>query len=96
MQGPYHYQAITLGVTPHYFAFLSYSLLASGGLEDIAGFNLVPRWNTIGKTEAFFADVNQLYVNRLLYALLAMGAIIITIIWYGRKRRGGGLHGKKH
>ena len=134
MQGPYHYQAITLGVTPHCFAFLSYSvmwllpeimfvtalafllselvhwiaavvvqtfygvasLLASGGLEDITGFNLVPRWNTIGKTEAFFADVNQLYVNRLLYALLAMGAIVITIIWYGHKRRGGGMHGKKH
>ena len=134
MQGSYSYQAGTLGVTPHYFAFLSYSvmwllpeimfvtalafllselfngivavvvqtfygvasLLVSGGLEDVTGLNLIPRWNIIGKTEEFFADVNQLYVNRLFYALVAIGAIIITIIWYGYKRRGGGLHGKKH
>ena len=134
MQTSYCYQASTLGVTPHYLAFLSYSvmwllpeimfvtavafllsevfnlivavvvqmfygvaaLMGSSGLQDITGLNLIPRWNTIGKTEAFFANVNQLYFNRLFYTLLAIGAIILTIIWYGYKRRGGGLYGKKH
>lgn len=134
MQGPYIYQSGTPGVTPHYFAFFSYSviwllpeimfvtafafflselfngiaavviqmfygiasLLLPNGLERITGLSLIPRWNAFGKTAAFFADASQLYGNRLFYAIVAMAVIMLTIIVYGYKRRGGGLHGKKH
>lgn len=134
MQGSYIYQANTLGITPHYFAFFYYSvmwllpeimfvtafafflselfngivaiviqmfygmvsLMQQSGLLEITGLNLIPRWNTFGETTSFLKNVNQLYSNRLFHVVVAIVIILLTVIVYGFKRRGGALHGKKH
>ena len=59
------------------------------------GFHLEPRWNTVGNTQSFFAQLGQLAINRLFYLLLAILLFGLTVLIFDRKRKGGVFwHGK--
>lgn len=61
------------------------------------GFHLEPRWNTVGNTQSFFAQLGQFTINRLFYFLLAILLFGLTVLIFERKRKGGAfLHGKNH
>jgi hypothetical protein len=127
MQASYLYQAQTLGVTPHYFAFLFYSvmwllptilvvlavsffitellngiiaiifqvfwalasLMSSVTLAGNFGLKLIPRWNLFGGTLDYIAIKNELYFNRIFYVVLSIVTLILCIIIYDYKRKGG-------
>lgn len=70
--------------------FWSFSCIVSGTtLTGDFGFRLVTRWNTLGKTEAFFAQMDQFIVNRLLYFGIAVLLFGVAVLIFERKRRGG-------
>lgn len=53
------------------------------------GFRLVTRWNTVGETEAFFAQLRQFTINRLFYFAAAILLFGLAVWIFERKRRGG-------
>lgn len=82
-------------IVPALYVFLSD--LASSILVGSWGLKLMPRWNTFGNADYFFQRRNELYINRLFYAGLAVLAVILTIIIYNIKRKGGlRRHGKSN
>lgn len=127
LETPYLYQAQTLGVKPHYLAFLEYSVvwllptilfvlavsfllteLLNGigaiviqvfmGMSSIMTvttlmgdfrWNLVPRWNCFGCTQQYLRERTELYQNRMLYTLLAIVCILLSVVLYEYKRKGG-------
>lgn len=60
------------------------------------GFRLVTRWNTMGETEAFFAQLGQFTVNRLFYFGIAILLFGLSVLIFERKRRGGVWHHGKN
>ena len=133
MQSSYLYQAKTIGITPDYSAFFTYSviwllpmILVVLGLSFlltelingiaaviiqmfwafadilsmvtlVGGFkrHLVVRWNVFGDTMNYLSQRRELYMNRGMYTLLSITFVVLTIIVYERKRKGGaGLNGK--
>lgn len=82
-------------IVPALYVFLSD--LASSILVGNWGLKLMPRWNTFGNADYFFQHRNELYINRLFYAGLAILAVILTMIIYSIKRKGGlRRHGKSN
>lgn len=82
-------------IVPALYVFLSD--LASSILVGNWGLKLMPRWNTFGNAGKFFQQRNELYINRLFYAGLAVLAVILTMIIYNCKRKGGlTRHGKNN
>lgn len=82
-------------IVPALYVFLSD--LASSILVGNWGLKLMPRWNTFGNAGYFFQHRNELYINRLFYAGLAILAVILTMIIYSIKRKGGlRRHGKSN
>lgn len=76
--------------------FWAFADLMSGG-SLIGGFgrHLIVRWNTFGDTVNYLAQRRELYMNRGIYTLAAIVFIVLTILLYERKRKGGaGLNGK--
>lgn len=133
MQSSYLYQAKTIGITPDYTAFFTYSvmwllpmILVTLGLSFlltelingivaviiqvfwifsellsmvtlVGGFQrrLIVRWNVFGDTMNYLSQRRELYMNRGMYTLLAIAFIVLTIMVYEKKRKGGaGLNGK--
>lgn len=82
-------------IVPALYVFLSD--LASNILVGSWGLKLMPRWNTFGLAGYFSQRRNELYINRLFYAGLAVLTVILTIIIYSLKRKGGlRRHGKSN
>jgi len=59
-----------------------------GNLVGLVGYNLVPRWNTLGQHELFLQVKGELLQNRLFYTAVAIGLLFLTIFLYSRKRKG--------
>jgi ABC-2 type transport system permease protein len=52
------------------------------------GFNLIPRFNTLGNYRAFQAGIHQLILNRFLYTVVAVILMAAVIYLYDCKRKG--------
>lgn len=52
------------------------------------GWNLVPRFNTVGHLEIFEQMRGQLIKNRMLYTAISMALLLLTVFLYGKKRKG--------
>lgn len=62
--------------------------MKTGNLVDCTGWNLVPRWNTIGQYTLFEQMKGELLWNRLCYTGIALGLMLFTVFLYSRKRKG--------
>lgn len=63
---------------------------SSGGLTgNITSFVLVPRHNSLFGAEVFQSTLKQFTFNRIFYTVLSVVLIIVTVIIYEIKRRGG-------
>lgn len=65
------------------------SLISATTLVGDFGLKLVARWNTIGSTLLYFSLEKELLYNRGFYFLLAVVCVILTVLVYEKKRRGG-------
>ncbi len=54
-----------------------------------AGWNLMPRFNTLGRYELFQEILPQLIVNRMVYSIASILIVVILIVIYELKRKGG-------
>lgn len=71
------------------------------GVSDIYGgnygWNLIPRNNSVLNYQKYAEDLNQLVTNRIFYTFLALAFVILTVLIYERKRKGGlDIRGKIH
>lgn len=57
-------------------------------LVGSVGWNLVPRFNTVGSFEIYRHMEEQLMKNRLIYTGFALVLILFTVIVYNKKRKG--------
>lgn len=64
------------------------SLMAPGKLVGVAGWNLIPRFNSVLGYEIYEQMRSQLLRNRLFYTVLAMVLLLLTIGIYDLKRKG--------
>ncbi|MCM1179820.1 MAG: ABC transporter permease [Clostridium sp.] len=62
--------------------------VSSGDLVDCTGWNLIPRWNTVGQYALFEQMKGELLRNRLFYTVLALGLLLLTVFLYSKKRKG--------
>ena len=60
----------------------------SGKLMGNSGWNLIPRFNTLGKYQIFRENFNQLVINRISYTIAAIVVLLMTIYIYELKRKG--------
>ncbi|MDE6713191.1 MAG: hypothetical protein K2K20_05590 [Lachnospiraceae bacterium] len=65
------------------------SLISATTLVGDFGLKLVARWNTLGRTLLYFSLEKELFFNRGFYFLLAAVCVILTVLVYEKKRRGG-------
>lgn len=70
------------------------ALFSSGAELQRAGWNLIPRFNSLGKYEIFSDMIPQLIKNRIFYTVLAVIMVGLTLIIYDLKRKGVIKHGK--
>lgn len=76
------------------WAFIS--LFSASTIVGGFGMNLIPRWNSFGDTKLFLEQKTSLYENRLIYFVASIVVLIITILLYDWKRKGGKSgHGKE-
>lgn len=68
--------------------YVSLNMGLQTGLEGGFGLNLIPRWNTVGGTADFAAQLPQLAINRLFYIALSILLMVGTIFIYYLKRKG--------
>lgn len=60
-----------------------------------AGWNLIPRFNTVREYEVFQEMRNQLIYNRIFYAIISIVIIAVSVFVYNKKRKGVyQIHGK--
>lgn len=68
------------------------------GMSDFlrhAGWNLIPRFNTVGEYEVFQDMRNQLIYNRIFYVIISIVIIAVSVFVYNKKRKGVyQIHGK--
>ncbi len=73
------------------------SLFQSGyQLTGTVGWNLIPRFNSLGKTSIFESIFLQLVVNRAAYAIAAIFMMAVTIWIYDKKRKGRWIRNGKY
>lgn len=65
------------------------SLFSATTLVGDFGLKLVARWNTLGKTLLYSTLKKEFLFNRGFYILLAVVCVILTVLVYEKKRRGG-------
>lgn len=65
------------------------SLFGSETLSGNFGFRLIVRWNALGDTNAFWSQRQELFLNRGFYFGLAILFMVLTFIFYEKKRREG-------
>lgn len=71
-------------------AWFSALFMALGGaLLEHVGWNYIPRFNSLGRYEAFNEFIPQLIKNRCLYSVLGIVFVALTVLAYSIKRRGG-------
>lgn len=69
--------------------------MGAESLVGTVGYNIMPRFNTIGEHEVYKAILPQLVKNRLFYSGMGILLIIATIVVYHYKRKGAlNYHGK--
>lgn len=69
--------------------------MGAESLVGTVGYNIMPRFNTIGEHEVYKAILPQLVRNRLFYSGMGILLIIATIVVYHYKRKGAlNYHGK--
>lgn len=69
--------------------------MGAESLVGTVGYNIMPRFNTIGEHEVYKAILPQLVKNRLFYSGMGILLIIATIVVYHYKRKGAlNFHGK--
>lgn len=69
--------------------------MGAESLVGTVGYNIMPRFNTIGEQEVYKAILPQLVKNRLFYSGMGILLIIATIVVYHYKRKGAlNYHGK--
>lgn len=59
-----------------------------------AGWNLIPRFNSLGEYGLFSDILDQLIINRILYTVFALLLLGITLMIYELKRKGVLKNGK--
>ncbi|MCI8410564.1 MAG: ABC transporter permease [Lachnospiraceae bacterium] len=60
-----------------------------------AGWNLIPRFNGLGEYKLFQEMLPQLVYNRCFYTILSFCIIVLCVVIYDKKRKGGyQIHGK--
>ena len=70
-------------------------LMGAGSLQGTVGYNIMPRFNTVGEHAVFKEILPQLVRNRLFYSGMGILLLIATIVIYHYKRRGTlNYHGK--
>lgn len=70
-------------------------LMGMGDSLKYTGWNLIPRFNTVGEYEVFQGMLNQLIYNRIFYIVVSIVIITGSVIIYNKKRKGDyQLHGK--
>ncbi len=62
--------------------------LSTSDLVGNAGWNLIPRFNTVGQFFVYEQMKEQLFWNRLVYTGAAVLLMILTVLVYDRKRKG--------
>ena len=62
--------------------------LSTDNLVGSAGWNLIPRFNTVGEFSVYGQMKEQLFKNRLVYTGIAILLMILTVLVYDRKRKG--------
>lgn len=72
-----------------YTAYWFTSLLSTSNLIGFVGWNLMPRFNTIGKTYIYEEIYSQLLKNRIMYTVLSFMLLILTALVFSIKRKGG-------
>lgn len=65
------------------------SLFGSVALSGNFGFHLIVRWNALGNTNEFWSQRQELFLNRGFYFGLAILFLILTFVFYEKKRREG-------
>lgn len=65
------------------------SLFRAETLVGDFGYQLVLRWNTVGKTSQFFEQIDEWYVNRTFYLLLAFVFVGGSVLAAAYKRKEG-------
>ncbi|MDE6253390.1 MAG: ABC transporter permease [Lachnospiraceae bacterium] len=69
--------------------FVSLFMPLDGVFLEHVGWNYIPRFNSLGRYEAFNEMIPQLIKNRCLYSALSIIFVVLTILVYSIKRRGG-------
>ncbi|MBD8006903.1 ABC transporter permease [Bacillus norwichensis] len=70
--------------------------VSAGSLNIVGkvGFNLIPRFNHVGSTVIFEGIVEELVINRILWASIGILCFLISVFVYDYKRNGGKIFGK--
>lgn len=70
--------------------------IVSNGLNLVGsvGWNLIPRFNTLGARELFDNIFNELLINRGVWSIIGIGCCLLTILVVDNKRKGGRAFGK--
>lgn len=75
--------------------FIAIFLGVSNSALINAGWNLIPRFNELGEYKLFQEMLPQLICNRCFYTVLSLCIIVLCVVIYDKKRRGGyQIHGK--
>lgn len=74
-----------------------FAAIFMGSSNDLiyAGWNMIPRFNSLGDAQLFQSILPQLIRNRFLYSGIAIILVVVAAILYEKKRRGGICYGRK-
>lgn len=59
-----------------------------GNLVGLCGWNLVPRFNSVGDYPIYEQMKEQLFKNRLMYTAVSIVLLLLTVLVYNKKRKG--------
>ena len=54
----------------------------------LCGWNLVPRFNSVGDYSIYEQMKEQLFKNRLMYTAVSIVLLLLTVLVYSKKRKG--------
>lgn len=62
--------------------------MSTGNLVGLCGWNLVPRFNSVGDYSIYEQMKGQLFKNRLMYTAVSIVLLLLTVLVYSKKRKG--------
>ena len=62
--------------------------MSIGNLVGLCGWNLVPRFNSVGDYLIYEQMKEQLFKNRLMYTAVSIVLLLLTVLVYSKKRKG--------